>query len=178
MNLKDSKTWVNLKAAFAGECEAHLKYLFYAKKARKEGLLLVAKFFEEAANQEKHHAKVWFKKLHNDDIPITKENLIDAMESEDYEAKTMYIEFAKTAEQEGFDDIANLFQLVAKVEDYHKAKYQGLLDDLEDKNFLKSSDPVLWICTECGHLHVGKEPPLICPICSHDQSYFIREDLF
>ncbi|MGL4948462.1 MAG: rubrerythrin [Mycoplasma sp.] len=174
--LKGSKTWENLQTAFAGEAQAHTKYQYYAKKAQKEGLNLIASIFEETAQNEKEHAKLWFKALHDDDVPITKQNLMDAIAGEDHESQFMYKEFAEIAEQEGFADIARLFKMVGKIETDHSKRYSELLESLESDKLFKSEEPILWICTNCGHLFIGKEPPLSCPVCKHPQAYFVREN--
>ncbi len=176
MELKDSKTWNNLKIAFANESEAHTKYQYYASKAKKEGYNIISSIFEETSKNEKEHAKLWFKYLHGDDVPITKQNLLDAIKGEDYETSVMYREFAEVAKQEGFNEIANLFLLVGDVEQKHMERYQKLLDSLEENKIFDSETPILWICTNCGHIHFGKKPPEKCPVCKHPQGYFVREN--
>lgn len=171
-----TETLENLKTAFSHETEAHTKYQYFASKAKKEGFNLIASIFEETSGNEREHAKLWFKAMHDDDIPITKQNLMDAITNENYESKEMYIEFANTAAKEGFQEIANLFRLVATIEANHSKRYSELLDTLENETLFKSSDPVLWICTNCGHLHIGKEPPISCPACKHPQAYFVCEN--
>lgn len=176
MKLEGTKTYENLKKAFGVEAEAHTKYQYYAKKAKKEGYNIIASIFDETASNEKEHAKLWFKALHNDDIPITKQNLLDAISGEDYEFETMYQNFADIAEQEGFKDIANLFRMVGKIESHHGARYKELLASLENDKLFKADEPVVWICTNCGHIHVGKEAPEKCPVCKHPQAYFVRDN--
>lgn len=171
-----SKTLDNLKVAFSHETEAHTKYQYYASKAKKEGLNLISSIFEETSGNEREHAKLWFKAMHDDDIPITKQNLMDAISGENYEAKEMYREFADVADKEGFSDLAKLFRMVGDIEANHSKRYSELLDTLENGHMFKSNDPVLWICTNCGHLHIGKEPPMSCPACKHPQAYFVREN--
>lgn len=171
-----TKTYENLKKAFAGEAEAHTKYQYYSSKAKKEGYNIISSIFDETAGNEKEHAKLWFKALHDDDIPITRQNLIDAISGEDYETQVMYKEFAETAKEEGFNDLANLFASVGKIESDHSKRYKDLLDSLDDNKLFASEDPILWICTNCGHLHIGKQPPLACPVCKHPQAYFVREN--
>lgn len=174
--LEGSKTQKNLEVAFAGEAMAHTKYMYYASKAKKEGLNWVSSIFEETAGNEKEHAKLWFKALHNNEIPITKQNLLDAIHGEDYEYKEMYKQFAIIADEEGFTDIANLFRLVGDVESKHSKRYSELLSTLDNGKMFAADEPILWICTNCGHLHFGKNPPLACPVCNHPQAYFVREN--
>lgn len=174
--LEGSKTYENLKTAFSGEAQAHTKYQYYASKAKKEGYNIIASIFEETSGNEKEHAKLWFKALHGDDIPVTKQNLLDAIKGENYEYQEMYKEFAEVAKAEGFNDIANLFKMVGHVESDHSKRYSELLNSLENGKLFKADEPVLWICTNCGHLHVGKEPPVSCPVCKHPQAYFVREN--
>ena len=176
MELKNSQTWRNLKIAFSNEAEAHTKYQYYASTAKKEGFNIISSIFEETSKNEKEHAKLWFKFLHDDDVPVTRQNLLDAMKGEEYENKHMYIEFADTAEKEGFNEIANLFRMVGKIEGDHLERYKNLLDSLDESKLFKSDEPILWICTNCGHIHKGKEPPLKCPVCKHPQGYFVREN--
>ena len=171
MNLKGSKTEKNLQTAFAGESQARNKYTYYASKAKKEGFVQIASLFEETANNEKEHAKIWFKLL-NDGIASTAENLLDAAQGENYEWTDMYATFAKEAKEEGFNHIAFLFEEVAKIEKEHEARYRKLLANVkEDKVFAKDED-VVWECGNCGHLHVGKTAPEICPVCVHKQAHF------
>lgn len=174
-NLNGTKTLENLKTAFAGESQAHTKYQYYASKAKKEGYNIISKIFEETSKNEKEHAKIWFKIMHGDDIPITKQNLLDAISGEDYEYKTMYAEFAKTAKEEGFDDIAALFTMVGTIEEHHSDRYQAILKKLDQNEIFKADEPIFWICTNCGHVHKGKTPPPMCPVCKHPQAYFIEE---
>lgn len=171
MELKGSKTEKNLQTAFAGESQARNKYTYYASKAKKDGFVQIASLFEETANNEKEHAKIWFKLLH-DGIPSTAENLLDAAEGEKYEWTDMYATFAKEAKEEGFDHIAYLFEEVAKIEKAHEERYRKLLSNVkEDKVFAKDEE-VLWECGNCGHLHVGKSAPEICPVCVHKKAHF------
>lgn len=169
-----TKTYENLKIAFAGEAQACLKYQYYSKKAKKEGYNLVSSFFDEASKNEKEHAKIWFK-LINDDIKITKENLLDAIKSEDYEYKEMYKDFSQVAKEEGFDDISKLFAMIANIENHHSNKFSQLLESIENNTIFESNEKAIWICTNCGHIHVGKEPPESCPVCKHPKAYFVRE---
>ena len=170
-NLKGSKTEKNLKEAFAGESMARNKYTYYASKAKKDGYVQIAEIFEETAKNEKEHAKLWFKLL-NDGIGSTIENLRDAAEGENYEWTDMYDRFAKEAREEGFDKIADLFEGVAKIEKEHEERYRKLLANIEgDLVFSKEGD-VIWQCSNCGHICVGKKAPEVCPVCAHPQAYF------
>jgi len=169
--LKGSKTEQNLMTAFAGESQAHTKYLYYASKAKKDGYVQIGALFEETAKNEKEHAKIWFKLLHGG-MPATTENLKDAAAGENYEWTDMYAGFAKTAREEGFDDIAALFDGVAAIEKEHEERYKKLLQNIEgDLVFSKDGDAV-WQCSNCGHIVVGKKAPDICPVCAHPQAYF------
>ena len=172
MELKGSRTEANLMAAFAGESQARNKYTYYASKDRKEGYEQIAAIFEETANNEKEHAKMWFKELHGGDIPTTAENLLDAAEGENYEWTDMYAEFAKVAHEEGFERIAFLFEGVAAIEKEHEERYRKLLKNVEDKLVFSKDGEAIWICRNCGHIVVGKEAPKVCPVCSHPQSFF------
>lgn len=170
MELKGSKTEANLLAAFAGESQARNKYSYYASKAKKDGYVQIAALFEETANNEKEHAKMWFKLAHG--IGTTAENLKDAAEGENYEWTDMYANFAKEAREEGFDKIADLFEGVAAIEKEHEERYRKLLANVEgDLVFSKDGD-VIWQCANCGHICVGKKAPDVCPVCAHPQSYF------
>ena len=169
--LKGSKTEQNLMTAFAGESQAHTKYLYYASKAKKDGYVQIGALFEETAKNEKEHAKIWFKLLHGG-MPATTENLKDAAAGENYEWTDMYAGFAKTAREEGFDDIATLFDGVAAIEKEHEERYKKLLQNIEgDLVFSKYGDAV-WQCANCGHIVVGKKAPEVCPVCAHPQAYF------
>ena len=175
MELKGSKTESNLMAAFAGESQARNKYTYFASKAKKEGYEQIAGIFEETANNEKEHAKMWFKLLNGGEIGTTSENLKAAAEGENYEWTDMYAEFAKTAKEEGFDHIAYLFEEVAKIEKHHEERYLKLLDNVNDDLVFKTADDeTVWVCRNCGHVYVGKEAPKVCPVCAHPQSYFER----
>ena len=171
MNLKGSKTEANLLAAFAGESQARNKYTYYASKAKKVGYVQIAALFEETANNEKEHAKIWFKLLH-DGIGSTPDNLKDAAAGENYEWTDMYANFAKEAKEEGFDHIAYLFEEVAKIEKEHEERYKALLTNIEENKVFKRGDIVIWKCSNCGHIHIGMEAPEVCPVCAHPQSYF------
>ena len=170
MELKGSKTEQNLWTAFAGESQARNKYSYYASKAKKDGYVQIGNLFEETANNEKEHAKIWFKLLGG--IGTTAENLLHAAEGENYEWTDMYATFAKEAKEEGFDHIAFLFESVAKIEKEHEERYRKLLANVEgDLVFSRDSD-VIWQCTNCGHICVGKKAPEVCPVCAHPQAYF------
>ena len=171
MNLKGTKTEKNLMAGFAGESEARNKYTYYASKARKEGYNQIAAIFEETANNEKEHAKLWFKLLH-DGMPSTEENLKDAAAGENYEWTDMYAKFAKEAREEGFDKIAYLFEAVGKIEKEHEERYLKLLENLNEGNIFTRDEEVVWQCQNCGHVYVGTEAPEKCPVCDHPKAYF------
>ena len=170
-NLKGTKTEANLQAAFAGESQARNKYTYFASKAKKDGYVQIANIFEETANNEKEHAKMWYKLL-NGGIGTTAENLLEAANGENHEWTDMYVTFAKEAREEGFDDIAALFEGVAAIEKEHEERYRKLLANIErDLVFSKDGD-VIWQCSNCGHICVGKKAPEVCPVCAHPQSYF------
>ena len=172
MELKGSKTEQNLMTAFAGESQARNKYTYYASKAKKEGYEQIAAIFQETADNEKEHAKIWFKLLNDGNIPTTTENLKAAADGENYEWTDMYDRMAREAKEEGFDNIAYLFEAVGKIEKEHEERYKKLLENVEgDLVFSKDGDKV-WICRNCGHIHIGKEAPKVCPVCAHPQSYF------
>ena len=170
--LKGSRTEANLMAAFAGESQARNKYSYYASKAKKDGFVQIGQIFEETANNEKEHAKIWFKLLHGGSIPGTMENLKDAAAGEKYEWTEMYAEFAAVAKEEGFDEISTLFSMVADIEKEHEERYNKLLKNIEDGVVFERSSEVVWKCGNCGHIVNGKNAPLVCPVCAHPQSYF------
>ncbi len=172
MELKGSKTEQNLMTAFAGESQARNKYTYYASKAKKEGYEQIAAIFEETANNEKEHAKMWFKELHNGEVPSTIENLLDAAAGENYEWTDMYDTFAKEAREEGFDKLARLFEGVAKIEKEHEERYRKLIANIKEDRVFKKEESVVWVCRNCGHVHVGKMAPKVCPVCNHPESYF------
>lgn len=172
MELKGSKTEQNLKTAFAGESQARNKYTFFASKARKDGYEQIAEIFEETANNEKEHAKIWFKLLNNGAISSTVQNLKSAAEGENYEWTDMYAEFAKTAKEEGFDHIAFLFEEVGKIEKEHEARYLKLLNNINEGIVFSRDGDRIWKCRNCGHIVIGKYAPEVCPVCGHPQSYF------
>lgn len=170
-DLKGSKTEQNLMTAFAGESQARNKYTYYASKAKKDGFVQIASLFEETANNEKEHAKIWFKLLH-DGMPDTATNLLDAAEGENYEWTDMYATFAKEAKEEDFDHIAFLFSQVAAIEKEHEERYRKLLKNVKDEVVFSKDGDVIWQCANCGHIVVGKKAPEVCPVCEHPQSYF------
>ena len=172
MELKGSKTEANLRTAFAGESQARNKYTYYASKAKKEGYVQIAKLFEETAANEKEHAKIWFKLLNGGDVPGTADNLLDAASGENYEWTEMYAEFAKTAKEEGFDRIAYLFEAVGKIEKHHEERYRKLLENVKDGLVFSRDGECMWQCSNCGHVHIGKKAPAMCPVCAHPQAYF------
>ena len=172
MELKGSKTEQNLMAAFAGESQARNKYSYYASRAKKDGYEQIAAIFEETANNEKEHAKMWFKLLHDGSVPETLVNLEDAANGENYEWTDMYAGFAKVAKEEGFDHIAFLFEGVAKIEKEHEERYRKLLENIKGNNVFEKESPVMWVCRNCGHVHYGDKAPEVCPVCSHPKAYF------
>ena len=172
MELKGSQTEKNLMEAFAGESQARNKYSYYASKAKKDGYEQIAAIFEATANNEKEHAKMWFKLLHGGSVPGTLENLKDAAAGENYEWTERYKEFAKTAREEGFDKIAEMFEGVAKIEAEHEARYVALLENVTNKKCFVKKEVVVWECRNCGHKHIGKSAPDVCPVCDHPQAYF------
>ncbi|MBR3567555.1 MAG: rubrerythrin family protein [Salinivirgaceae bacterium] len=172
MNLKGTKTEANLLAAFAGESQARNKYTYYASKAKKDGYVQIANIFEETAANEKEHAKIWFKLLHDGAVPSTIENLKDAADGENYEWTDMYAKFAADARAEGFDKIATLFDEVGKIEREHEERYRKLLANIEGGLVFSKDNDTIWQCSNCGHIVVGKKAPDVCPVCDHPQSYF------
>jgi rubrerythrin len=176
MELKGSKTEANLWTAFSGECQARTKYAYYASQAKKEGYEQISAIFLETAENEKEHAKLWFKALHGGSVPQTAANLADAAAGENYEYTDMYREFAETARKEGFSDLANLFQMVGDVEKVHEERYLDLLKNLEEGKVFRKDNVIVWKCRNCGHLHVGTDAPEECPVCAHPRAYFeVRE---
>ncbi|MBR2404063.1 MAG: rubrerythrin family protein [Clostridia bacterium] len=170
-SLKGTKTEANLMAAFAGESQARNKYTYYASKAKKDGYVQIAALFEETANNEKEHAKIWFKLLH-DGMPDTEANLLDAASGENYEWTEMYAQMAKDAHEEGFDHIAYLFEEVAKIEKEHEERYRKLLANIEGGIVFSRDEDMIWQCGNCGHIVIGKKAPEECPVCNHPKSYF------
>ena len=175
MELKESRTYENLKTAFAGESEARNKYTYFASKAKKEGYEQIAAIFLETAENEKEHAKIWYKLLNDGDIPDTKVNLLNAADGEAYEWTDMYDEFAKVAEEEGFTKIAFLFRSVGEIEKHHEERYRKLLKNIEDEVVFSSDGDTIWICRNCGHVVVGPKAPEVCPVCNHPKSYFEKK---
>ncbi|MDD6365419.1 MAG: rubrerythrin family protein [Bacteroidales bacterium] len=172
MELKGTQTEANLMAAFAGESQARNKYSYYASKAKKDGYVQIAQLFEETANNEKEHAKIWFKFLHGGSIPSTEENLLDAAEGENYEWTDMYAGFAETARKEGFETIAILFEKVGEIEKAHEERFRKLLANVKEGLVFSKDEDMIWECSNCGHIVVGKKAPEVCPVCQHPQSYF------
>ncbi len=172
MELKGSKTEQNLLTAFAGESQASVKYQYYASKAKKEGYVKIQNVFLETSKNEKEHAKIWFKALHDGGVPSTIENLEDAASGENYEWTDMYAQFAQTAREEGFNELADLFEGVGKIEKHHEARYRSLLEDVKQDQMFTAKEETVWICLNCGHVHFGKEAPEECPVCAHPRAYF------
>jgi rubrerythrin len=170
--LKGTKTEQNLLEAFAGESQARNKYTYYASKAKKDGYVQISALFEETANQEKEHAKIWFKLLHGGKVADTLANLVDAATGENQEWTEMYPRMAKEAREEGFDEIADLFEGVAAIEKEHEDRYRKLLKNIEDKIVFTRDGDCIWQCSNCGHIVVGKSAPEKCPVCDHPQAYF------
>ena len=172
MEFKGSKTEANLMAAFAGESQARNKYDYYASQAKKDGYVQIAALFEETARNEKEHAKLWFKLLHGGRVPDTRANLADAAAGENFEWTDMYARFAQQAREEGFEDIARQFEGVAAIEKAHEERYRRLLQNIEDGLVFSREGDMIWQCRNCGHIHIGKKAPEVCPVCNHPQSYF------
>ena len=176
-DLKGTKTEANLMTAFAGESQARNKYTYYASKAKKEGYEQIAAIFEETAGNEKEHAKMWFKLLCGGEIPDTITNLTDAANGENYEHTEMYKEFAEVAQEEGFDEIARLFKAVGAIEKEHEQRYRTLIANIKKERVFNKDESVVWVCRNCGHVHVGKTAPKVCPTCNHPQSYFEMKNM-
>ena len=172
MELKGSRTEANLMAAFAGESQARNKYDYYASQAKKDGYVQIAAIFEETAKNEKEHAKMWFKLLHGGKVPTTTANLKDAADGENFEWTDMYRKFAEEARAEGFEDIARQFEGVAAIEKEHEERYRKLLSNIEGGLVFSREGDMIWQCSNCGHIHIGKQAPEVCPVCNHPQSYF------
>ena len=170
--LKGTKTEKNLMEAFAGESQAHTKYLYYASKAKKEGYVQISNLFIETALNEKEHAKLWFKYLHGGEVPATMQNLEDAANGENFEWTDMYERMAKEAEEEGFEEIAEKMRMVGAIEKHHEERYRQLLKNINDEIVFSREGDVIWQCANCGHIVIGKKAPQICPVCNHPQSYF------
>ena len=172
MEFKGSRTEANLMAAFAGESQARNKYDYYASQAKKDGYVQIAAIFEETAKNEKEHAKLWFKLLHGGKVPTTTVNLKDAADGENFEWTDMYRKFAEEARAEGFEDIAKQFEGVAAIEKEHEERYRKLLSNIEGGLVFSREGDMIWQCSNCGHIHIGKQAPEVCPVCNHPQSYF------
>lgn len=172
MDLKGSQTEKNLQTAFAGESQAHTKYQYYASQAKKDGYVQIQNIFLETAKNEKEHAKLWFKALHDGTMPDTMANLADAADGEHFEWTDMYAEFAETARKEGFADLAQLFDGVAGVEKEHEERYRKLIARIEGGEVFQRDGVYAWKCNNCGHIHIGKEAPQVCPVCNHPREYF------
>ena len=175
MELKGSKTEKNLMDAFAGESMARNKYTYFASKARKDGFEQIAAIFEETAGNEKEHAKLWYKYLNGGEIGSTIDNLNAAAAGEDYEWTYMYERMTLESEAEGFDEIAKKFRMVGEIEKAHEERYRKLLENIESKLVFSNDGECIWICRNCGHIVIGKEAPLVCPVCNHPQSFFERK---
>ncbi len=171
-DLKGTKTEKNLMEAFKGESMARNKYTYYAGKAKKDGYEQLAAIFLETADNEKEHAKIWFKLLHDGQVPSTEENLKDAADGENYEWTDMYDRMAKEAKEEGFDHIAYLFEAVGKIEKEHEERYKKLLENLENGLVFSKDGDRIWKCRNCGHIVIGKSAPEVCPVCAHPKAYF------
>ena len=171
-DFNNSQTKKNLEAAFAGEAQAHTKYLYYASKAKKDGYEQIADIFTETALNEKEHAKIWFKMLHDGSVPDTRVNLIDAIAVEEYEWTDMYKKFAEEARAEGFEEIAQKFESVGAIEKEHEERYRKLLKNVDDDVVFKSDQVTVWKCRNCGYVFVGDEAPEVCPVCDHPRAYF------
>lgn len=174
-DLKGTKTEANLRTALAGESQATVKYSFYAKQAKKDGYEQIAAIFKETSDNEHAHAKIWFKLLHGGEMPDTTVNLADAAAGEQYEWTDMYAQFAKEAREEGFNKIATLFDKVGAIEKTHEERYLRLLANIEEGIVFSRENDCIWVCRECGNIHIGKKAPEICPVCSHPQAYFQLE---
>ena len=170
--LKGTKTEKNLMEAFAGESQAHTKYLYFASKAKKEGYVQMSNLFTETALNEKEHAKLWFKYLHGGEVPTTTQNLEDAANGENFEWTDMYERMAKEAEEEGFEEIAEKMRMVGAIEKHHEERYRQLLKNINDEIVFSREGDVIWQCANCGHVVIGKKAPQICPVCNHPQSNF------
>ena len=172
MELQGSKTWENLQTAFAGESQAHTKYQYYASKAKNDGYVQIANIFLETSKNEKEHAKIWFKYLHDGAVPDTIANLNDAADGENYEWTDMYDEFAKVADEEGFKEIAAKFRMVGAIEKHHEERYRQLIGNIEGGLVFSRDGDRTWICSNCGHIVIGSKAPEICPVCMHPKAYF------
>ena len=172
MKLEGSKTEKNLQAAFAGEAQACVKYQYYASQAKKDGYVKIQNIFAETSQNEKEHAKLWFKALHGGKVPSTLENLKEAASGENYEWTDMYAEFAQTAREEGFEELAQLFEGVGAIEKHHEARYKAMQKEIEENTMFTKVNETVWICLNCGHVFIGPEAPDDCPVCNHPKAYF------
>ena len=172
MEFKDSQTFKNLETAFAGESQARVKYEYYSSQAKKDGYEQIATVFAETSANEKEHAKLWYKALHGGKVGPTTENLKLAAEGENYEWTDMYAGFAKTAHEEGFEELAKKFEGVAAIEKLHEERYLALLKNIEEAKVFSRVGNQVWVCRNCGHVHVGPSAPVVCPVCAHPQAYF------
>ena len=175
MDLKGTKTEKNLLAAFSGESQARNKYTYYASQAKKEGFVQISKIFEETANNEKEHAKIWFKYLHDGKVPETLKALEDAANGENYEWTEMYAQFAREAKEEGFTELAVLFEMVGKIEKEHEERYRKLLENVKNNSVFNKPSVVIWECANCGHVFEGENAPELCPVCKHPKAYFFMK---
>lgn len=175
MEFKESKTYANLLTAFAGESQAHTKYSYYAAQSRKEGYEQFGAIFDETSHNEREHAEIWFKYLHGESMPDTMSNLIDCIAGEHYEWADMYKHFAEEARAEGYEKLAVLFDLVGSVEKTHEERFEKLKQNLEQGIVFTESQETVWLCRNCGYIHVGKQAPTVCPVCAHPQAYFERK---
>lgn len=173
--LKGTRTYANLMAAYAGETQATNKYLYYAAKAKKDGYVQIGKIFEETAGNEREHAKIWFKLLQGGNLKKTEANLKDAASGEHFEWADMYAGFAKEAREEGFEDIARLFEGVAAIEKMHEERFRRLLINIDRETVFSKDGECIWQCMKCGHIVIGKKAPKVCPVCKHPQSYFEQQ---
>ncbi|MBR0372454.1 rubrerythrin family protein [Candidatus Saccharibacteria bacterium] len=169
---KGTKTEENLKKAFAGESEARNKYTFFASQAKKDGYEQIASIFLETADNEKEHAKMWYKELHGGSVEPTEVNLEAAAQGENYEWTDMYKGFAETAREEGFEELAKKFEEVAEIEKHHEERYRKLLENVKEKKVFSRDGDAIWVCRNCGHIVIGKDAPEVCPVCNHPQAYF------
>ena len=176
MNLKGSKTEQNLLTAFTAESRARNKYTLYAAKAKQDGYEQISAFFDETAENEKEHAEIWLKQLNEGNLNETTVNLNDAISGENYEWVDMYPEFAKIAKEEGFDHIAFLFEKVAEIEKEHEERFNKLLSNIKNSEVFDKQNEVVWICRSCGHIHIGKSAPSVCPVCNKEQAYFMEKN--
>ena len=176
VDIKGTKTEKNLQTALEGEALARVKYEIFASQAKKDGYVQLSEIFKETSDNEKEHAKIWFKLLHDGGVKPTLDNLEEAISAEKYEWSEMYNNFAAEAKEEGFDDIAKLFELTAAIEKEHESRYNVFVNKIQENNVFKSSEEVIWKCGNCGHFHYGKEAPEVCPLCDHPQAHFRKKD--